>query len=190
MRTNVAALTGCSPTWRCPRSLTASGSGRSSWPRASLRVGRSARGADWCETQLGSLKDGSVDSYMNPKRRALTGRVNAPRYTTDTGRDKARQASRTVKARRIANGEVAQYERERYASHPQHQLAHKVRSRLPGSPRARASGSMTCRSSLESAAAARGRRAHPAARSPSWGCPQSHPPTGAPPLDSCPKKSL
>lgn len=76
------------------------------------------------------FKDGSVDSYMNPKRRALTGRVNATRYTTDTGRDKARQASRTVKARRIANGEVAQYERERYASHPQHQLAHKVRSRL------------------------------------------------------------
>jgi hypothetical protein len=76
------------------------------------------------------FKDGSVSSYMNPNRRTITDRVNASRYATETGRDKARQASRTVKARRIATGEVAEYERERYASHPQHQLAHKVRSRF------------------------------------------------------------
>ncbi len=63
-------------------------------------------------------------------RRSITDRANASRYATETGRDKARQASRTVKARRIATGEVAEYERERYASHPQHQLAHKVRSRF------------------------------------------------------------
>lgn len=76
------------------------------------------------------FKDGSVGSYMNPNRRAITGRTNAARYGSETGRDLARRASRRVKARRIASGEVAEYERERYASNPQHQLAHKVRSRF------------------------------------------------------------
>ena len=76
------------------------------------------------------FKDGSVSSYLNPNRRSITERVNPNRYTTDAGREAARQASRRVKVRRIASGEVAEYERKRYASDPQHQLAHKVRSRF------------------------------------------------------------